>query len=141
MWLFLAFFSQKGLALEKHCLSCIFITNLFWKESITMQGAQNIKNVLLLFQNWSMLLIRNKCTTMSLRGKKMFLKSGTALHQCFWRVLMSILCLVMHISCVYALKLLSGFFWDKVWLFWWRQVGNPVAATTQVLLHTWTKAS
>ena len=44
----LAFFNQKGLALEKHCLSCIFITNLFWKESITMQGAQNSENILLL---------------------------------------------------------------------------------------------
>jgi len=29
IWLFLAFFSQKGLALAKHCLSCVFITNLF----------------------------------------------------------------------------------------------------------------
>jgi len=33
---------------------------------------------------------------------------------------MSILCLVMHVLCIYALKLLSGFFsgllWDKVWL-------------------------
>jgi len=31
----------------------------------------------------------------------------------------------MHVLYVYALKLLSGFFWDKVWLFWWREVGNP----------------
>ena len=35
----------------------------------------------------------------------------------FLTSLMSILCLVMHILCVFALKLLSGFFWDKVWLF------------------------
>jgi len=27
---------------------------------------------------------------------------------------------------LYASKLLSGFFWDKVWLFWRRQVRNPV---------------
>ena len=40
MWLF---FSRKGLALEKHCQSCILITNLFWKGSITMQSAQNIE--------------------------------------------------------------------------------------------------
>jgi len=33
IWLF---FSRKSLALEKHCLSCISIKNLFWKESITM---------------------------------------------------------------------------------------------------------
>ena len=26
----LAFFNRKGLALAKHCLSCVFITNLFW---------------------------------------------------------------------------------------------------------------
>ena len=31
--------------------------------------------------------------------------------------LMSILCLVMYISYVFALKLLSGFFWEKVWFF------------------------
>jgi len=35
---FWLFFSRKGLALAKHCLSCIFITNLFWRESMTMQG-------------------------------------------------------------------------------------------------------
>ena len=50
IWLFLRhlaksvffwlFFNRKGLALAKHCLSCIFIANLFWRESITMQGAQ-----------------------------------------------------------------------------------------------------
>jgi len=36
-------FSWKGLALEKHCLSRIFIKNLFWKESITVQHAQILK--------------------------------------------------------------------------------------------------
>ena len=44
--------------------------------------------------------------------------------------LTSILCLVMHILCVNALKLLSGFiwlFWTKSGFFWWRQVGNPTA--------------
>ena len=43
--------------------------------------------------------------------KKIYLKSGTVLHQCFWRVLMSVLCLVMHILCLFALKPLSDFFW------------------------------
>ena len=41
-WLFLtrlagqnpAFFCRKGLTLTKHCLSCIFITNIFWRKSI-----------------------------------------------------------------------------------------------------------
>jgi len=36
----LAFFSRKGLSLAKHRLSCIFITNLFWQESMTMQSAK-----------------------------------------------------------------------------------------------------
>jgi len=44
----LAFFSRKGLALAKHCLSCVFITNLFWWESMTMQGTENIVKILLL---------------------------------------------------------------------------------------------
>jgi len=36
----------------------------------------------------------------------------------------------MHVSCEYALKLVFRFFclfWGKVWLFWWKQVGNHVA--------------
>jgi len=41
-------FSRIGLALTKPCLSCIFITNLLWRRSITMQGAQNIAKILLL---------------------------------------------------------------------------------------------
>jgi len=59
----LFFFSRKGLDLEKHSLSCIFITNLLSKESITMQDAQNIERILLLAWNRSILLLRNKCTT------------------------------------------------------------------------------
>ena len=47
----------------------------------------------------------------------MLLKSGIVLYRCFWRVLTSVLCMVMHILCINTLKLLSGFFWDKVWLF------------------------
>jgi len=42
------FFSRKDLTLAKHCLSCIFVTNLFWRGSTTMQGARIIAKVLLL---------------------------------------------------------------------------------------------
>jgi len=35
-------FSRIGLAQAKRCLSCIFITNLLRRGSITTQGAQNI---------------------------------------------------------------------------------------------------
>jgi len=47
----------------------------------------------------------------------MIRKIGIVLYRCFWRVLISGLCVVMHVFCVYILRLLSGFFWDKVWLF------------------------
>ena len=57
------FFSWKGLALAKHCLSCMFVTNSFWRESTTMQGAKNIAKILLLPWKCSMYLRRNKCTT------------------------------------------------------------------------------
>jgi len=60
---FWLFFNRNGLALAKHCLSCIFITNLFWQEYMTMQGAKNIAKILLLLQILSMLFIRNKCKT------------------------------------------------------------------------------
>jgi len=46
---FSGFFQSGRLgALDKHCLSCIFITDLFWKECRTMQDAQNIEKILLL---------------------------------------------------------------------------------------------
>jgi len=39
----------------------------------------------------------------------------------FLTSLLSILCLVVHVLCVYVLRLLSGyllfFLWDKVWIF------------------------
>ena len=41
-------FSRISLALAKRCVSCIFITNLLRRGSITMQGAQNIAKILLL---------------------------------------------------------------------------------------------
>jgi len=44
-------------------------------------------------------------------------KEWNCITSMFLTSLMSILCLVMHILCVFALKLLFGFFWDKVWLF------------------------
>jgi len=60
IWLLLACFHKPrlssgktlakkiGLALAKHWLSCIFITNLLRRRSIAMQGAQNIAKILLL---------------------------------------------------------------------------------------------
>jgi len=50
-------------------------------------------------------------------GKENASKQLNCITSCFWRVFMSILCLVTHVLCVIALKLLSGFFEDKVWLF------------------------
>jgi len=47
-WLFLTFFQSEVLALAKHCLSCISITYVFWRESVTMQGAKNIAKIFLL---------------------------------------------------------------------------------------------
>jgi len=41
-------FNRIGLALAKHCLSCICNANVLRRVSIVMQGAQNIaKNLLL----------------------------------------------------------------------------------------------
>ena len=50
----------------------------------------------------------------------MLVKIGLVLYRCFRRVLMFIFCVVVHVLCVYASKLLSVFFWlfwDKFWLF------------------------
>ena len=114
-WLFFIFkkffFSRTGLALAKHCLSCILITNLFKRECMAMQGVKNTAKILLLAWKCSMYFIKNKCTTVKLRGKKMLLKLGIALYRCFWRILISVLFLFMRVLCVYVLKPLSGIFW------------------------------
>jgi len=67
-----------------------------------------------------MLLIKSKCMTVQLWGRNILQKIGLVLYRCFWRVLLSILCVVVDVLFVYASELLLGFiwlFWDKVWLF------------------------
>jgi len=59
IWLF---FGRKSVPLTKHCLSCIFITNLFWREYMTMQGVKNIAKILLLPWQFAMYLVKHKCT-------------------------------------------------------------------------------
>ena len=54
---------RKGFTLTKHCLSCTFITNFFWRGSMNMQGAKNIVKILLLPMKCLMFLIRNKCSS------------------------------------------------------------------------------
>ena len=43
-----------------------------------------------------------------------------------------ILCVVVHVLCVYASKLLSGFFGTSSGFFWWRQVGKPVVKFSKI---------
>jgi len=62
----------------------------------------------------------------------MLLKIGRVLYRCVWRVLMPILCVVVHVLCVYAWKLLSGFFGTRSGFLWWRQVGNPVVLFSKI---------
>jgi len=44
-------------------------------------------------------------------GTNILQKIGLALYRRFRRVLMSILCVVVHVLCVYASKVLPVFFW------------------------------
>ena len=44
-------------------------------------------------------------------GRENASKEWNHMIRCLWRVLMSILCLFMHVLCVCALRLLSSFFW------------------------------
>ena len=90
------FFSRKILALEKYCLSCVFIANFFRGESMTMQGAKKIAKILLFHSQLSMYLIKHKCASVSSRRNTMLLKIGILLYWCFWGVLLYILCLVVH---------------------------------------------
>ena len=47
---------------------------------------------------------------------------------------MSILCLVMHVLCVYALKLLSIFLGARSGFLWWGQVGSPAKKRADLAL-------
>ena len=62
----------------------------------------------------------------------MLLKIGLVLYRCLWRVLMSNLCMVLHVLCVYASELLSDFFGTRSGFFWWRQFGNPVVQYNKI---------
>ena len=118
---FLAFFSWKGLTLEKRRLGCIglFIT-IFWREYDLAKCKKHCKdfNVALKF---SMYLIRNKSASVQSREKKMLLKIGIVLPRCFWRVLISILCLVVHVLCkcfvtaIWRFQTRSTFFGEDSW--------------------------
>jgi len=61
-----------------------------------MQGTKNIAAILLWPWQFSMYFIKRKCATVYSRGKKMLVMIGIVLYWCFWRVLLSILCLVTH---------------------------------------------
>jgi len=86
----LFFFSQKGLSLAKPCLSCIFITNLLWREHMIMQDARYITKILLLLWKRSIYLIRNKMHDSLFTVQENASKIGIALYRCFWRVLIHI---------------------------------------------------
>jgi len=61
---------------------------------------------------------KTKCTTVYLRGKNMLLNIGLVLYRCYLPVLMSILCVFVHVLIVYTSKLLSAFFCTRSVFFW-----------------------
>jgi len=68
-------------------------------------------------------------------GKKNASKEWNCIISMFLRISMSILCLVMHMLCVFALKLLSDFFWDKVWLFLMKTGWQPCSAVVRLAVQ------
>jgi len=66
------------------------------------------------------------------------LKNGIVLHRCFWQVLISILCLVMHVSYMYAHDCYLPLLFLRLGLafFWLRQVNNPGSLGLHSL-HCW----
>jgi len=98
------FFEHRCLFLEikKKTLSVFF-------QSETLGSGKTLSELHLHYKSLLKRVYNHAGCTKYLREKKILLKSGIVSYWCFWPVLMSILCLVMHILCVHALKLLSGF--------------------------------
>jgi len=87
---FLFFFSRKSLVLTTHCLSCISIPISSDKGlQYDHAGCKDYCQDFSVAQKCSIYLIRNKCMTLYLWGKKMLLQIGIALYRCFWWVLTS----------------------------------------------------
>jgi len=133
LWLFLEikkiltnsgfFCSPKGLTLKKHCLSCVFITNLFWKECITISGCTKYWKYFTYSFTISLKMInaidKKQMYDNVIMGKENASKecncciiNHTDVSDEFWCLFCVWFCIFFFCR-LYALKLVSGFFWDK----------------------------
>jgi len=119
IWLFLAYFQSDRLSSDKtlselHIHYKFLVTRVCYHAGCT-KYCKNFTVALKMID----VIDKKQMHDSVITGANMLLKIGLVLYRWFWRVLMSILCVVVHVLCVYASKVLPGFFW-------WRQVGNPV---------------
>ena len=124
IWLFLfLFFSMKGLTLTKHCLSYIFITNIFWQESMTIAGCKEYcKDFTVALKVFDVFNTKQQYNSV-FTGKENASKNWNCILSMFLTSFNIYFCLVMHVLCVaHVSELLTGLFWlfwDKIRLFWW----------------------
>jgi len=144
IWVVLAFFSRNSMALANYCLSCIFLTNLFWREYMTIAGCKEYCKDFTVALEMFDIFHKKQMHDNVITRKKMLLQIGTASYPCFWWVIISILCLFIRFMCIRlktAIWLFSTF-WDKVWLFlvntgWWPRCSTAVKKNcfVQIVCH------
>jgi len=103
-WLFLRFFSRKDLSLAKHYLRCIFITNLFYDAAGCKEYCKDFSVALKMFN----LVNKKQMYDSVITRKENASKDRYCIMSMFLTCFNIHFCLVMHVSCAYVLRLLSG---------------------------------
>jgi len=113
-------FSRIGLALAKHCLSCIHYKSLATRVYYHVGCTEYCKNFTVALKMINVIDKKQMHDSVN-TGNEYASKDWTCVISMFWRVLiiwlMSILSVVVHVLCVYASKLLSGFFGTRYGFF------------------------
>ena len=117
IWLF---FSRKGLTLTEHCVTCISITKSLWLCRV-QRILQRFYFALKMFNVFHKTQMYDRVIT----GKENASKD--------WNCIISMFLTSFNIYFVFGCacfmcicrKTAICSFWDKIWLFWRRQVGNP----------------
>jgi len=116
--LFWLIFSRICLALAKHCLSCIFITNLLRRGSITTQGAgctEYCKDFTVALKRIDA-IDKKQMHDSVITGKNMLLKIGLVLYRFVTSFNVCFVCGFACFMCI-CLKTAIWLFWDEVLLF------------------------
>ena len=110
-------FSQIGLALAKHCLSCIFMTRLLRRGSITTQDAQIIAKNYCCPKKMTDVIDKKQMHDSVITENEYASKDWTCVISMFLTSFnVYFVCGCACFMCL-CFKTTISLFWDKVWLF------------------------